>query len=221
MNRRTRIKVCGLTRQQDVAAAVAAGADALGLVFYAASPRHVSSATASELIATIPPFISTVGLFVNANQDEVAAVIAQAPLSLLQFHGDESASECAAIAAAVNRPFIRALRVKPDMVAADLVEYELEYRAASTLCAGLLLDTFVDSYGGSGKVFDWSLIPESIASRVVLSGGLNAQNVTDAIQQIRPHAVDVSSGVEIDKGIKDLHKIRAFINAVRVADSNR
>lgn len=220
MNRRTRVKVCGLTRQQDVAGAVTAGADALGFVFYADSPRYVSPATAAELIAKIPPFISTVGLFVNANQREVAAVLAQAPLTLLQFHGDESAAECALIAAEVNRPFIRALRVKPDMVAADLIEYELEYRAASTLCAGLLLDTFVDSYGGSGKVFDWSLIPESIASRVVLSGGLSAQNVTDAIQQIRPHAVDVSSGVEIDKGIKDLHKIHAFINAVRVADSN-
>lgn len=220
MNPRTRVKVCGLTRQQDVVAAVAAGADALGFVFYAASPRYVPPATASELIAAIPPFVSAVGLFVNASQREVAAVLARAPLSLLQFHGDESAAECATIAAAVNRPFIRALRVKPDMVAADLIEYELEYRAASSLCIGLLLDTYVDSYGGSGKVFDWSLIPESIASRVVLSGGLNAQNVTDAIQQIRPHAVDVSSGVEIDKGIKDLHKIRAFINAVRVADSN-
>lgn len=220
MKRRTRIKICGLTRPQDVAAAVAAGADALGFVFYKDSPRYIVPEAAAGLIAQVPAFVSTVGLFVNAKMQDVAAVLAQVPLSLLQFHGDESPAECAAIAAAVRRPFIRAVRVKPDMTAADLLKYESEYQAASTLCAGLLFDTYVDSYGGSGKVFDWSLIPENIASRIVLSGGLNAQNVTDAIRQIRPHAVDVSSGVEAGKGIKDLHKIRAFIDAVHVADNS-
>jgi phosphoribosylanthranilate isomerase len=220
MNRRTRIKICGLTRAQDIAAAVTAGADALGFVFYKDSPRHIAPEAAAGLIAQVPAFVSTVGLFVNAGAEEVAAVLAQVPLSLLQFHGDESPAECAAIAAAVHRPFVRAVRVKPDMTAADLLEYESEYQAASTLCAGLLFDTYVDSYGGSGKVFDWSLIPENIASRIVLSGGLNAQNVTDPIRQIRPHAVDVSSGVEAGKGIKDAHKIRAFIDAVHVADNS-
>lgn len=219
MMHRTRIKICGLTREQDVDAACAAGADALGFVFYAKSPRYIAPAAAGRLIATVPPFIATTGLFVNATPEEVARVLAQAPVSLLQFHGDETAEECAAIARAVNRPFIRAMRVKLETTADDLVEYESEYRAASALFSGLLLDAFVDSYGGSGKVFDWSLIPESIAPRVVLSGGLSVQNATEAVRRIRPHAVDVSSGVEAAKGIKDAEKIRAFIGAVRAADA--
>jgi phosphoribosylanthranilate isomerase len=219
MTHRTRIKICGLTRQEDVQSAIAAGADALGFVFYAKSPRYIQPATAAQLIARMPPFVSAVGLFVNATVEEVRTVAAQAPLSLLQFHGDETPAECAAIASAVHRPFIRAIRVKPATSPADLLKYEADYHAASTLFAGLLLDTFVDSYGGSGKVFDWSLIPENIAPRVVLSGGLSAQNATDAVLRVRPWAVDISSGVESDKGIKDATKIRAFIHAVRVADA--
>jgi phosphoribosylanthranilate isomerase len=216
---RTRIKICGLTRAEDVAAAVAAGADAIGFVLYAKSPRYVSADTAAQLIFAVPPFISTVGLFVNAGVEEVAAVLQQAPLSLLQFHGDETPEQCAAIAAAVKRPFIRAARIGSSTTSADLIEYEQDYRSASPYFTGLLLDTLVEHYGGSGKVFDWSLIPEELAPRVVLSGGLSVQNATDAVQRVRPHAVDISSGVEQAKGIKDAAKITAFISAVRQADN--
>ena len=219
MTHRTRIKICGLTRPQDVQSAIAAGADAVGFVFYAKSPRYIAAVAAGQLIAQIPPFVTPVGLFVNATAEEVQAINTQAPIALLQFHGDETPEQCAAIAKAVNRPFIRAIRVKEGMQPADLLKYESDYRAASTLFTGLLLDTFVDSYGGSGKVFDWSLIPENIAPRVVLSGGLSVQNATDAVQRVRPYAVDISSGVEQDKGIKDAEKIRAFITAVKVADA--
>ncbi len=216
---RTRIKICGLTRVEDVAAAVAAGADAIGFVFYPKSPRYVTADAAAQLIFTAPPFVSTVGLFVNASVEEVAAVLQQAPLSLLQFHGDETPEQCAAIAAAVKRPFIRAARIGSSTTPADLIKYEQDYRSASPYFTGLLLDTLVEQYGGSGKVFDWSLIPEELAPRVVLSGGLSVQNATDAVQRVRPHAVDISSGVEQAKGIKDAAKITAFINAVRLADN--
>lgn len=219
MSHRTRIKICGLTRPQDVDAAVTAGADALGFVFYGKSPRHVTPQQARPLILAAPPFVSTVGLFVNATADEVGAVLEQAPVSLLQFHGDETVAQCAAIAGQVRRPFLRAVRVKPDMTSADLIKCEQECRSASTWFSGLLLDAFVDGYGGGGKVFDWFLIPEELAPRLVLSGGLNAQNATDAVRAVRPWAVDVSSGVEADKGIKDAAKIRAFIEAVRQADA--
>ncbi len=216
---RTRIKICGLTRAEDVAAAVAAGADAIGFVFYDKSPRHVTADAAAQLILAGPPFVSTVGLFVNAGVEEVTAVLQQAPLSLLQFHGDETPEQCAAIAAAVKRPFIRAARIGSSTTPADLIKYEQDYRSASPYFTGLLLDTLVEQYGGSGKVFDWSLIPEELAPRVVLSGGLSVQNATDAVQRVRPHAVDISSGVEQAKGIKDAAKIAAFISAVRRADN--
>ncbi|WP_050478598.1 phosphoribosylanthranilate isomerase [Herbaspirillum rhizosphaerae] len=217
---RTRIKICGLTRAEDVAAAVAAGADAIGFVFYAKSPRYVTASAAAELIRTVPPFISTVGLFVNAGAEEVAAVLEQAPLSLLQFHGDETPQQCAAIAQAVKRPFMRAARIGSSTTPEDLIKYEQDYRSVSTFFTGLLLDTLVEQYGGSGKVFDWSLIPEELAPRVVLSGGLSVQNATDAVQRVRPHAVDISSGVEQAKGIKDAARIDAFISAVRLADNS-
>jgi phosphoribosylanthranilate isomerase len=151
--------------------------------------------------------------------DEVLTVASVAPFAQLQFHGDETAEQCAAIASAVHRPFLRVFRVKPDTSAADLLEYEHQYRAASRLFSGLLLDTYVDAYGGAGKVFDWSLIPKELAPRVVLSGGLSVQNATDAVESVRPYAVDISSGVEQAKGIKDARKIAAFIGAVRVADA--
>ncbi len=219
MTQRTRIKICGLTRLEDVQAAAAAGADALGFVFYDKSPRHVDAATARALIDHLPPFVTPVGLFVNAGAEQVAQVLATAPIALLQFHGDESIAECAQIAARVKRPFLRALAVKADTQPADLVEYERQCRSSSEWFAGLLLDAFVEGYGGGGKVFDWSLIPKEIAPRLVLSGGLNARNATEAVQRIRPWAVDVSSGVEAAKGIKDPALIRAFIGAVRAADT--
>lgn len=222
MRHRTKIKMCGLTRAEDVVAAVAAGVDAIGLVFYPASPRYITPQQAAVLLAQLPPFITTVGLFVNATPQQVVEVAAQLPLGLLQFHGDETPLQCAAIAAAVGRPFLRAMRIAATAQRLDLLEYELAYRqasAASPWFSGLLLDTLADGYGGSGKVFDWSLIPEELAPRAVLSGGLSIANVAEAVRRIRPYAVDVSSGVESAKGIKDSAKMRAFINAVRQADA--
>ncbi|MBC3805882.1 phosphoribosylanthranilate isomerase [Undibacterium seohonense] len=219
MPNKTRTKICGITRLEDLRAVVDAGADALGFVFYPPSPRSLTPEAAAPLIAAMPPFVTSVGLFVNASLEELQAVIKLAPIQLLQFHGDESAQECHRLASAVNRPFIRAFRVKPDTSAADLLECEIEYQAASPLFQGLLLDTFVDSFGGSGKVFDWSLIPKELAPRVVLSGGLSVQNATDAVVGVRPFAVDISSGVELSKGVKDAAKVRAFVQAVRLADS--
>ncbi len=219
MNTRTRIKICGLTRIEDVQAAVAAGADALGFVFYPKSPRYIAPAAAVQLIGAIPPFVTSVGLFVNATSEQVAAVVAQVPVSLLQFHGDETPEQCSAAAHRANRHFVRAVRVSTAMSGADLLKCEQDYRVASELFSGLLLDAFVDGYGGGGKVFDWSLIPKELAPRVVLSGGLSVHNATDAVARVRPYAVDVSSGVELDKGIKDAAKIRAFIDAVHLADA--
>lgn len=219
MSHRTRVKLCGLSRPADVEAAVAVGADAIGLVFYPPSPRHVSAGQAARLLQGLPPFISSVGLFVNADLDQVRQVVAEAPISLLQFHGDETPGQCARIAEAVGRPFLRALRIRPETRPADLLESALDYRDASPLCAGLLLDTWSDAYGGTGKAFDWSLIPAEIAHQAVLSGGLNVQNVTDAVRRIRPHAVDVSSGIEASKGVKDAALMQAFVDAVRAGDS--
>ena len=218
MMHRTRTKICGLTRASDIDGAVAAGVDAIGLVFYAPSPRYVSPDHAAILIERVPAFVTTTGLFVNASLSEVEEVIHRAPVSLLQFHGDESPEQCAAIAAAVNRPFIRAMRIGPAATAEDLLKYEAVYRSTGALFAGLLLDTLVDNFGGSGKVFDWSLIPKELAPRVVLSGGLSVHNVTDAVTRVRPFAVDVSSGVESAKGIKDAAAMSEFIDAVRAAD---
>ncbi|MBP0599315.1 phosphoribosylanthranilate isomerase [Herbaspirillum sp. LeCh32-8] len=219
MTQRTRIKICGLTREQDVAAAVHSGADAIGFVFYPKSPRYVTALRAGELVATVPPYVSAVGLFVNPTVEEVRDVLAQAPLTLLQFHGDETPEQCALIADAVKRPFTRAARIGSSTQPADLLEYELQYRSASPLFCGLLFDTLVDQYGGSGKVFDWSVIPKELAPRAVLSGGLSVHNATEAVAGVRPYAVDISSGVEAAKGIKDAAKIAAFIAAVRLADA--
>nr|WP_314540241.1 phosphoribosylanthranilate isomerase [uncultured Massilia sp.] len=215
---RTRIKICGITREQDLHAAVTAGADALGFVFYPKSPRYVAPQRFAELARHLPPFVSATALFVNATVEEVRAVLDAGPVALLQFHGDETPEQCAAIAAAVQRPFVPAYRVKPDTTAADLIESEAQYRAASPWFSGLLLDTWVDAYGGAGKVFDWSLIPKELAPRVVLSGGLSVHNVTGAVALVRPFAVDISSGVEASKGIKDARLIDAFVDAVRAAD---
>jgi phosphoribosylanthranilate isomerase len=220
---RTRIKICGITRPQDLQAAVTAGADAVGFVFYPKSPRYVTPARFAELAAHLPPYVSAVALFVNASVDEVRAVVEAGPIAQLHFHGDETPQQCAAIAAAVQRPFTRAYRVKSgtdaDTTPADLVESEAQYRAASPWFSSLLLDTWVDAYGGAGKVFDWSLIPSELAPRAVLSGGLSVQNATGAVVRVRPFAVDISSGVEEAKGIKDARKIAAFVDAVRAADA--
>jgi len=227
---RTRIKICGLTREQDVRAAVDAGADAIGLVFYPPSPRYVDLARAAQLAEAAGPFVSVVGLFVNADMEEVAHVAERVPLTLLQFHGDESPQDCSQIAQRCRLPFLRAARVRPGL---DLIEFADQYRDA----AGLLLDAFVEGYGGGGHVFDWTLIPPawlasnhpshpstgnpnaSGAPRIVLSGGLNAQNVAGAIERVRPYAVDVSSGVEAAKGVKDHARIAAFVRAVRSAEA--
>lgn len=217
---RTRIKICGLTRKEDIKTAVSAGADALGFVFYPKSPRYVSAHKVAELTAEIPPFVTTVGLFVNADIDDIRAVVETTHLSLLQFHGDETPEWCAEAAAVTNRPFIRVFRVKPDTTADDLLQYERIYRNASPCFKGLLLDTWTDAYGGAGKVFNWSLVSKEIGPRVVLSGGLSAQNVAGAVSELCPFAVDVSSGVEAEKGIKDVEKIQAFIRAVRQADES-
>lgn len=206
---RTRIKICGLTRHQDIEAAILAGADALGFVFYPKSPRYVAIAQAKELLAQVPPFVTTVGLFVNPLETEVRATLDEVPLSLLQFHGDETEVECARYA----RPFIKVARMRAEF---DLLDYASLFPQAH----GLLLDTFVESYGGSGHAFDWSLIPDSIPKPIILSGGLNSDNVAQAITRVRPYAVDVSSGVEIAKGIKDAQLIQRFVQAVRGADES-
>ena len=216
---RTRIKICGLTRVEDVQAVVAAGADAIGFVFYPKSPRYVTPEQAAELMRAVPPFITCTGLFVNATPEQVAATCKVAPISLIQLHGDETVEQSAAIAAAAGRQFMRVFRVKPDTLPSDLLEYEQLCRAASPLFTSLLLDTYVDAYGGAGKGFDWSLIPKDLAPRVVLSGGLSVHNATDAVVGVRPYAVDISSGVEASKGIKDARKIADFVAAVRTGDT--
>ncbi len=204
---RTRIKICGLTRPEDVRAAVHAGADAIGFVFYPPSPRNVSADEAAALAALLPPFVTAVGLFVNPEPAFVDAVLRAVPLQLLQFHGDEGEAECARY----GRPWIKAARMRPGV---DLLEFSSFHPGAR----GILLDAFVDGYGGGGKTFDWSLIPAGFERPMILSGGLDADNVGEAVRRVRPWAVDVSSGVESAKGIKDAAKIAAFIARVRDAD---
>ncbi|MDH4062629.1 MAG: phosphoribosylanthranilate isomerase [Aquincola sp.] len=206
---RTRIKICGLTREADVAAAVEAGADAVGLNLYPRSPRHVTLQRACELARELPPFVTPVLLFVNASREEIDAACAALPQALLQFHGDESPRDCEA----VGRPYMRAVRMARGV---DLLDCGLRYSSA----AALLVDADVAGYGGGGKVFDWSLLPTDVPYRLVLSGGLNPANVIDGVLRVRPYAVDVSSGVEAgDKGIKDAALIRRFCEAVREADA--
>jgi phosphoribosylanthranilate isomerase len=206
---KTRIKICGLTREEDVDAAVAAGADAIGFVFYPPSPRYITPQRAAELARRIPPFVDVVGLFVNEAPEFVRAACEALPINVLQFHGDEDAAYCRQFA----RPYLRAARVRPGL---DLVEFASSFPDAR----GVLLDAFVEGYGGGGHVFDWTLIPSNLPSYLVLSGGLTADNIGDAIRRVRPVAVDVSSGVEAGKGIKDHSKIAAFVAAVRKADES-
>lgn len=209
---RTRVKICGITRAEDIDAAVAAGADALGFVFYRPSPRCLRPSEAAALASRVPPFVTRVGLFVNADPAEVRAILDQVPIDLLQFHGEEDAGYCAGF----GRPYLKAARVRPNSTKGDLLEFARAYPTAR----GLLLDAWVEAYGGAGQSFDWSLIPEDLPLPLVLSGGLHAGNVVEAVAKVRPWAVDVSSGVEVAKGIKDADKIAAFIAAVRTADAS-
>ena len=204
----TRTKICGITRVQDVLAAAQCGADAIGLVFYERSPRHVTIAQARQLAEALPPFVSLVGLFVDAEAAFVHKVLADVPLDILQFHGDESREYCAQFA----RPYLKAIRIRPG---ADLLQCTSDFQGAK----GLLLDAHVEGIpGGTGTAFDWTLIPGQLPLPVILSGGLDVENVAAAIEQVRPYAVDVSSGVEAGKGIKDAAKIAAFINEVKRTD---
>ncbi len=218
---RTRIKICGLTREQDLDAAVAAGADAVGFVLYAKSPRYVTPMRAAELARRLPPYVTPVLLFVNATTPEVMAACDQVPGAVVQFHGDETPAECLAATARPARAFIRAARIPlGDDGLFDLVRFAADFSQAQAI----LLDAHVEGYGGGGKAFNWSLLPPSVSSHLVLSGGLTPANVTDGILQVRPRAlslaVDVSSGVEVSKGIKDADKINQFVAAVRAADAH-
>jgi phosphoribosylanthranilate isomerase len=222
---RTRIKICGLTREQDVDAAVDAGADAIGLVLYAKSPRYVAPQRAAELARRLPPFVTPVLLFVNAPLEQVQAACALVPQALLQFHGDETPEYCRA-ASAGTRPWLRAARIPLDEASRfDLLNFASEYSQANAL----LLDAHVEGYGGAGRTFPWSRLPPNVSCHAVLSGGLTPANVGDGILQVRPRfrslAVDVSSGVEASaaggallKGVKDPEKIHQFVAAVRAAD---
>jgi phosphoribosylanthranilate isomerase len=204
---RTRVKICGITRPQDAVDAAQAGADAIGLVFYSPSPRFISIRRAIEIRDALPPFVQTVALFVNASRQEVEEVLEGVRPSMLQFHGEETPAFCAGF----DVPWLKACRVKAGV---DLLEYFRSYPGA----AGWLADAFVEGYGGAGESFDWSLVPAKRERPLVLSGGLTQDNVAEAIRRVRPWAVDVSSGVESAKGIKDAARIAAFIQEVKNAD---
>lgn len=201
---RTRVKICGITREEDAGTAVAAGCDAIGLVFYRPSPRYVSPEKAARIVAGLPPFISVVGLFVDAEPDEILQVIQQVRLDLLQFHGNETPDACERF----GMPYMKAIRVKPDT---NLLQYAEQFKHAQAL----LLDAFIEGVpGGTGQVFDWKIIPKTLPLPVVLAGGLSPDNVGEAVRQVQPYAVDVSGGVELNKGIKDAAKIAAFMRGV-------
>lgn len=201
---RTRVKICGITRIEDALEAVKQGADAIGLVFYPQSPRYVTPEQAAAIASKIPAFVSIVGLFVDADAAEIKQVLSKVRLDLLQFHGDEPPAQCRQF----SIPYMKAVRVKTDT---NLVQYAAEYADAKAL----LLDAFAEGVpGGTGQVFDWTLIPQNLALPVVLAGGLNAENVGQAISHVKPYAVDVSGGVEVSKGIKDAAKIAAFMQGV-------
>lgn len=205
---RTRVKICGITRVEDALAAAAAGCDAIGLVFYAGSSRHVTPQRAAEIVVALPPFVTVVGLFVDAPTAEVLAVTGQVRLDILQFHGEESPDYCRQFAA----PYMKAVRVK---AGTNLLQYATAYADAKAL----LLDAYIEGVpGGTGLTFDWGLIPTDLPKPVILAGGLNASNVAAAVRQVRPYAVDVSGGVEQEKGIKDVAKIAAFMRGVLDAE---
>lgn len=198
---RTRVKICGITRIEDALAAIGAGADALGFVFYKPSPRYVTPEKAGEIIEQLPPFVTTVALFVNEPADDIYRILKTSRCDLIQFHGDESAEFCASF----NRPWIKALRVKD---AESLSEQLVEFKAARAL----LLDSYRPGVpGGTGETFNWELIPDNPPRPLILAGGLTPDNISTAVQQLQPYGVDVSGGVEAQKGVKDPVKIHAFI----------
>ena len=202
-----RSKICGITRIEDALAAAEAGADAIGFVFYAKSPRAVDVRQARAIIAELPPFVTTVGLFVNASRCDLSEILEVVPLDLLQFHGDETPADCEGY----HRPWIKALRVRPG----DDIEAACQLYSGAR---GILLDTYVAGVpGGTGEAFDWSLVPARLSKPIILAGGLSADNVGQAIAQVRPYAVDVSGGVEQAKGIKSAAKIEAFMQALKQA----
>ena len=206
----TRIKICGITRLEDAQAAVSSGADALGMVFYPDSPRHIQTAVASAIASQTPPFVTRVGLFVNAEAAVVQQILEQVELDCLQFHGDEPPAFCSQF----HRPYIKAVRMQPDLA----VEAEIQRYSTAQ---GILLDAYdPQKPGGTGQSFDWSRIPRQASAALILAGGLTPENVASAVRQVRPYAVDVSGGVEASKGIKDHAKIRAFIREVRALDGN-
>jgi len=223
MTQRTRIKICGLTREQDVDAAVQAGVDAIGFVLYAPSPRAVTAERAAELASRLPAFVTPVLLFVNETAETIAHACMHVPGAWLQFHGDETPDHCRKIARTLGRRWMRAARIPSETPAGevpfDLLKYAQDYSDAQAV----LLDAHVDGYGGGGKTFNWSQLPPNVNAHLVLSGGLNAANVTEGIRALRDRglslAVDVSSGVESAKGIKDAAKIHEFVRAVRAADA--
>jgi len=204
---RTRVKICGITRTGDARAAAEAGADAIGLVFYPPSPRYLSVERAVEIRDALPPFVQTVALFVNAHGAQIAQVIGRVHPAMLQFHGDETPQFCGQF----GLPYVKACRVRPGVDA-------LAYLQAFAGAAAWLVDSFVPEYGGVGESFDWSLVPKERARPLILSGGLEAGNVARAIRAVRPWGIDVSSGVESAKGIKDAAKMAAFVAEVRNAD---
>ncbi|WP_313659762.1 phosphoribosylanthranilate isomerase [Acinetobacter variabilis] len=206
---RTRAKICGITRIQDINSVVHAGADAIGLVFYPPSPRHVNIEQAQGLLQNIPAYVQVVGLFVNATADEIAAVLKQVPLDILQFHGDESPEQCQAIARQVGRRWYKAIQVKPDL---DVVAEIQHYQTAGA--SAVLLDAWhPDLKGGTGHSFDWSTFPQ-LDIPLILAGGLNPDNIEQAIHTTQAYAVDVSGGVESAKGIKDQQLIERFMQGV-------
>ncbi len=210
--RKTRVKICGIRRVEDAVLAADAGADAIGLIFYAPSPRAATLQQAIAVRDALPPFVSTVALFVNAARLEVIEVCESLNPSLLQFHGDEEHDYCASF----SRPYVKAIRVGASMKADDLVQLQTEFSTAKAL----LLDTLsAGQYGGTGESFNWDVIPVSLREKIILSGGLTPINVGDAVRKVRPWAVDVSSGVEMQKSIKDPEKILAFMSAVQHADA--
>ena len=219
---RTRIKMCGFTREQDVDAAVAAGADALGFVLYAKSARYVSPERAAELARRLPPFVTPVLLFVNEETSKIRAACARVTGAIVQFHGDESPQDCWAACGPEQRPYLRAARIPLGDAGRnfDLLKYAHDYSQAQAI----LLDAHIDAFGGGGQTFTWSLLPPNVDAHLVLSGGLSTANVIDGIRELRPRcktlAVDVSSGIEVPghKGIKDAGRMRDFVAAVRQAD---
>ena len=206
----TRIKICGITRPEDARKAASLGVDAIGLVFYRPSPRAVTIEQAVKVVDSLPPFVSVVGLFVNAAREELNAVLDQVPVDLLQFHGEEQPEDCAGY----NRPFIKAIRMRDGV---DLEAEAARYVAAS----GLLLDAYQPGIpGGTGASFEWSRVPQGMEKPIILAGGLTPENVGEGIAQVQPYAVDVSGGVEADKGVKDHARMAAFMRAVHQADQN-